>query len=832
MARRKKYKGGRRSKAPKLPAQDLAKRAAEYLTARQFKDAIEAYKQLLKQGQDPCWQTKLAQAYLGRAKELAGKGMYKEAVVLWENMAHLCATRQGFDLYLVWLIRGGRYQRAIRLYTEAGEIASRQDNSRQGDLSHDNLSKSKAMNPAAGFLGGLLLTGCSNIAQVLPADEPLRQHLQPIQAALQAYCQGRRADLGDRLREIPFRSPFRDLRQILQALGQVQNDAHTARSLLAKIPADSAYARFAQVVTLARGSASSLMAALDNLRSAEIELIARLRGLTTEQAALLKGVQRLFKVKGKNTSRKALFQFVVDHRGALGEAVAERFCRRMLVFYAEGIAAYTQHFGPLSSTERHRISALQCEQHQDNEAASHHWEKCIDPMLKQQGKKDNRLPAALLLRHCVDQCGPAPGRCACGQYHHDPSIDLLEQSLNLDPLDKPAYLNLLQRLQGDEHRKQHDHWVERAVKHLPDDSDILLAAATAAQRCGAYSKASRFALDLVERDSINTRARQLLIDCQLAQLRKHIATRKKSAAKKSLATVQATVRDGAQAALLYLHRGFFALSGGDQDGACAHFADAFGSGSSRTSGASPHKTQNTSDLEMGVRLLVEGQCCGFSLDQLQLCLPDAAANRLKDFGKPDLMGLIRLLQHYLAGDALGIKNTAVPNSPMLTGVLRLLHKPLKAAAVRDYSEQELRLICDLFVQIGDYTLLKTYSTAALKHFDRPLFVLFQVLAKCKGKKWLSPRDHERLMDAGEQAEMEDDFATAHRITAMLDELAPDYMEGDSMQQAVDQLMGSVDMADFEQLLRSIGETGAQKKPRKHRGVEEDEANIPVQGELL
>jgi len=55
------------------------------LDAGQYKEAIELYKQLLKQADNKEWRSALALCYFKRAMSLAEKGMIKEAMVLWEN---------------------------------------------------------------------------------------------------------------------------------------------------------------------------------------------------------------------------------------------------------------------------------------------------------------------------------------------------------------------------------------------------------------------------------------------------------------------------------------------------------------------------------------------------------------------------------------------------------------------------------------------------------------------------------------------------------------------------------------------------------------------------
>jgi cellulose synthase operon protein C len=78
----------RHAPAPRLASPDvLEKRGAEDLKHGRFKDAMEAFRQLVKIEPRPEWRQSLARAYVGRGRTLAAKGMYKEAPLLFDNAA-------------------------------------------------------------------------------------------------------------------------------------------------------------------------------------------------------------------------------------------------------------------------------------------------------------------------------------------------------------------------------------------------------------------------------------------------------------------------------------------------------------------------------------------------------------------------------------------------------------------------------------------------------------------------------------------------------------------------------------------------------------------------
>ena len=98
--------------APEVPAASLANRATDAVRLGRFKDAIELLKRLIKQDPSPEWRNALADAYAGRARALAAKGMFKEAEIVLGNTAATDGTVREPLLHLQCLIRQGQFQKA------------------------------------------------------------------------------------------------------------------------------------------------------------------------------------------------------------------------------------------------------------------------------------------------------------------------------------------------------------------------------------------------------------------------------------------------------------------------------------------------------------------------------------------------------------------------------------------------------------------------------------------------------------------------------------------------------------------------------------------------
>jgi hypothetical protein len=90
----------------------LASRGAEALRLGDFKQAIELFRRLVKQDGRPEWRVALADAYAGRARILAAKGMFEEAEVALSKTAAPDGMVRDPLLYVKCLVKLGRAQKA------------------------------------------------------------------------------------------------------------------------------------------------------------------------------------------------------------------------------------------------------------------------------------------------------------------------------------------------------------------------------------------------------------------------------------------------------------------------------------------------------------------------------------------------------------------------------------------------------------------------------------------------------------------------------------------------------------------------------------------------
>ena len=195
----------------------LEQQASQHLHKHRYKDALDNFKLLLKQvpGNKTCQQGLLS-AYRGRCLQLAEKKMYKEACVIWENMqgfleqnevlqnsalAEDAASPTVID-YLQWYLFTGNLQKALQFY-------------KQYEPKIKTHSDFAALNS---HFAAHLLSAPEQTIKILDENHPLRSHWHYARDALTAYCSQQPEAMQLALKNIPFRSAYRDFSLILKAL--------------------------------------------------------------------------------------------------------------------------------------------------------------------------------------------------------------------------------------------------------------------------------------------------------------------------------------------------------------------------------------------------------------------------------------------------------------------------------------------------------------------------------------------------------------------------------------------------------------------------------------
>jgi hypothetical protein len=751
---------------PNLSIQDIEYQAIQQLENGNYKEAIDSYKQLLKQEEREVWRTALATAYLERAKSLANKEMYKEAAVLWENRATFCNDQNALDLYIFWLIRGGRHIRAARLYREL-----------QAQLATSEFNHSLLI-----WFALLLLTHHEEVAEFFPEETPLYQHYQIINSALQAYCQGDDVGLETGLKQISFRSPYRDFRFILKALVAFEREPQSVHQILAQIAADSPFSQFAQLIQAMVNPSDQLWDILTQVSPPELTLLANFKGWDKTH---LKSVLNL-RLAVKKANSKITFGTILTHRHLLGNQYSQKLCLALLPDYLAGLKDYQKTFGNLSLFEQERITALAEERRKRFDLAEKNWRKCISVLKRSVQDGDNALKIALILRHLVNL-----GK----RYSEEENADLilrdLEESLTFDPTDKASYIELITAYQVREDDKNYQKWVESAISQFPQDTEILMMAIAAARHRKAFKKASKFANGLLQIDPINVKARHILLSSHLAHAYKLIKNSKFDLARKELIQAAALERENQRGGLVTIVQGLLEWKNEQTELAIKLLAEGI--------------QYAGNNLKGYLYLLVEAKRLNIEVEPILKSLPFFKKSRLKiPFLKPkfplperqDVMSLVTALNSYQED---GIN--------FLFSILEQLQSSLEKAKYAEFSQDELTLICQCFEKIPYYPLLKKYASQALKRWpNTPIFVYYQIYAIVKGKSTtLSDSHFELLEQTLERARRDGDKRAAMLIADFL-------MQSFNMKQFFDELRETddhdeVDEKQIKKLIEQLKKAG-------------------------
>lgn len=703
----------------------LQDRAQAELRAGRFRTAIASFKELLKQEQRPAWVTALGEAYSGRAKGLADKGLFKEAIVLWENRAAACQQPLVHPFYFRLLFAAGRVEQAVALFRDQkGYLEA------QGWLAE--LRVQFAAQALAGYTAAI---------QGLPPDESVVTDYPAAVAALRAYADGDDTTLETMLKRIPFRSPYRDFRQIFKALVTFDNAPASAVRLLEHIPPKSPFACLADAVMAATQSGAALFQSLRAHDKETCHFVTVLRGWSEpKQFSLLQELMQL----GEKSAPERLMRFLLRNAGALGEDYVKGIAMKLLIPYPEGRRSYSKSFAELTPFDLYRIAALAEEHDEEPDLFRLYdlWMEAVgelDKMGAGQGTDDG-LRTALILRHVAEEC-------LSFDPLQDEAMEALERSLKYDPDDLPTYLRLIAhyRLAGAANEARRV--LKQALTRYPEDIEILTAAVETAVAGQAFKKAAGYARRILEIDPINSKVRGILLESHLSHAGKQIKRRKLELATKEIEQAAQWARGEQATGHIELMRGLLALADGDADAARCHF--------------------DRGDERLG----------GGLVGRFYLLLAAARAEQpmAKILKQAKLSSLSETAEHASVVELVRVINES-PDDELetLKAIMEHFATPLRQAVKLPFSETESELICEMLRRLDQAKLRVSYARAALKRWSgHPVFTYHLVDATYDSSfEPLSSKDRMQLQTAYERAREEGDMRSAHRIGELLDRRNP------------------------------------------------------------
>ncbi|GAB6043086.1 tetratricopeptide repeat protein [Endothiovibrio diazotrophicus] len=716
MARRKeKNRKTGRGAPTALDTPTLDQRASGAKEAGHFREAVELYKELLKRERRPEWLDGLAEGYAGRARELAAKGMVKEALALWDNRAERCGVPPPAEDQLALLLAGGHAAEAVRFYIAYPEPAAL-----------------KGLEPR---IATALLAASDEALAGLPADTPLLRHRTAALEAFAAFGRGDAAAADAAAASIPFRSPLRELRPLLKALNTATEAPAEAQRAVAKITADGPFGRLAAAVRAATLPSPQWLTALHPLDDGMRRLVLDLKGIEPKTIPLLLKLAAL----GERPAPAALLGLLIEQRRLFPAGTAEALGRRLLPHLPPPQwARYGRAFGALPAAEETRLDALADELEGFGPDAETAWLDLADDYEygEQQGP-DARLKAALILRRLVDDARGPLGEEGLGPLERE----WLERSLRLDPGHRDSYLRLVRAQLAAAELKEARATVAAALERFPEDAEVLLRALETAVAGGAFKKAAGYARRVLALDPINPRVHALLGRAHLAHARKQVAANKSAAAQRELSAAAEWLREPA-------------------DRAALHFLQALAA--HRGSGT---RKEGTALLDEGLALVGGGPPgllhLVLELRRNRLPIPHTLAELgVAPPKRLDGAEVVALARAVTALEA---------EEHELHGLLELLQRPLEKALRASLGEADSRLVCEAFERCGARTLVRICAAGARKRWpDAPVFVYYETLARHGDRpSHLPKRTEEALHQALVMARDGGDLRTAVAIERLL-----------------------------------------------------------------
>jgi hypothetical protein len=744
----------------------LPDQAEAALGASRYREAIEHYKELLKQERRPAWIEGLAAAYAGRAAQLAQKGMVKEASALWRTRADMCGTPLIEGPYVGWLLEAGEGEQALRLLAGATQ-----------KLSRDAQTQLETQVAAA------VLVAPDSALTGLAADSPLLRHRAAAQAALAAFARGDDAAMAEHVRAIPFRSPYRDLRALLKAFSLYRTDASQAAVALTRVPADGPFEPLAAVLRVCVLPGEAWLASLHSLNREGRALVLDIKGWPEERRPL---VLELAKLSDGPASAAMLYDLLARHRSTLPADTAAQLCRRLLPHAPERLKTYSANFGALSAAEKDHILALAAELKRDPELAQDHWLLLVEHLSADPAQ---RARAALVLRRLADDRSRYD---RAGPLDED-ALAWLAQSLELDPEDRATHVTLIRALRVRSEPKALRTRLEAALARFPDDAEVLLEAVETALTSGAFKKAAALAKRVLELDPINPRVRTMVGHAHLSHARKQIAADNPVRARRELDEAAQWLRANADHGSIKLLRGIIDERREEGDALLRQGLAEMGCA-----------------LVGSFHLVLEAS---YTKHDPKALLRRAGMERNVVPTTSEVVALAHALNAARVGDK-GVQTA-----------LDLFGDALRGAAAAHFAESDQLVVCEALHRHNKRALVRRYAEAALQRWPgRPVFVYLRASAAYGANPWRMPQRELLALDrACELAQARGDQRTALRLGDLLS-AATGYigLPGEDDDDYLDGLPGGDAGTMLEMMLAALGEDAFLDMVRKQLGKREFE----------
>jgi hypothetical protein len=712
----------------------LAERGLDALQRERFKDAIELFKQAIRAEPRPDWRERLADAYRGRARDLAAKGMFKEAAMVLDNTIVAGGVIRDPELYLSCLIRDGQQQKAaVYLLNHPPE--------------HEDLEA----------LAAALLVSVPQLPDLAPSATPAQHRWRDLaiasRAALAAWWDGvPGAELDGRLNAISLRSAFRPLRLLLKTLISPREDADQTRRVLDTIPPGSPFYPLRQAVAVAVLRGGALDAATWN------RLTPRQQTFVAETAGLPPGASQFLArlAESERGGPGAQFNFLMK-QADLPRADVRNACINLLPRVPDRVPQFERSFGALSSLERNRIQALAAEERGDWEAAARCWSATAATIARgaivhRGSDRESNLARGVIYRHLADIASKHPGIGADNGFDA-PVVAYLKRACEVDPDHLPSHLDLIGRYREDESSandpaaaKEWHLLVEETVKRFPDDARVLQQALDSALARKAYKQATGFARRVLRINAINPGVRRQMIELQISYARKQMRAQRPDLALKGLAEAAEWERADAPSAPLRIARALVERRTGGADQTEATLREGVALAGGGVAGW------------FRARLEADFMKAGDEVGWLQRELARARET------PPTVDAIMAIVAALGQPEAANSKKAA-------TSLLFGLRPWLQQGAAIDWKPGEFQAMAEMLARFEAYDLLRDYAKAARQRDPaNSAWRFHEIVGRTQGKAdRLSMAEEDDLMAITQAAGEFQDFHLVARIGRFLDQ---------------------------------------------------------------
>lgn len=653
----------------------LENQAISLCKSQKYKEAIAVYKQLLQLSNNPLWQQSLAECYLRRAENFALKGMHKEALVLWENYRQFAEPPyQQLDRYIVWQIQA---KQTANIQSSLKALTAEQ---------LDNDYPELAM-----ILGALILTGHTEFQQALPQDSIFIDHLSRVLCALQAFRNHDHEGVNQQLKQLPYRSAFRDFRTLLKAILTMPGSIDDANLMLGKIPTRSPYSLAAQWLRASNQTGAALVSQCSNFSHAQRKLLTDCIGLDKLQIEL---IETLSKQK-QPWPDKLKFNLALNNQSLFSSTLVQSFCFALLSSYPAGQRDFDKAFGAIDEFEQNRLKALGYESADNHYDADFHWRQCIKALSKQDN--DNSLKIALIYRHMAQ-----------GQPDQALKIQHLCNSLEYDPSDRTSYLQILAHYQKSGNTNAYKDWLNKALSEFPEDIDILMQATQAATANRTYKKAIQYAERILKIDPVNSYAKQLVFTSHLNHARRLLKTQKLHLVAAEIQRAENLKLGKTYALQTDLLRGLLGFANNDKSQVLQSVVPAL-------------NKLNPDPATAHFQATMEALLTDLPVTPILRELPKANEDLVS---APALTRLIALIEQYAQDE---------DNLVLLHKALDKIKAPLKKSLLQKNYPEKLQLsFCQALYSIQHFELMRPCAKSGQSQWQKPLWFFYKVYAETNG----------------------------------------------------------------------------------------------------